>query len=98
MTHACLKIKWGQRRRRYRFAQRGGRRKCIRGHEDHAFCGPRLWLPSRTRRLGAVLDSEPFGMTSPADLGRTLPRLQDRFAISVVHLTEYHGLGILVQK
>jgi len=37
-------------------------------------------------------------MTSSTDLERTLPSLQDRFAISVVHLTEYHGLGILIQK
>src|SRR5271155_2932255 len=57
-----------------------------------------VWLLGRTRRLGAVIDSETFGMTLPADLERTLPSLQDRFAISVVHLTEYHGLGILVQR
>ena len=37
-------------------------------------------------------------MTSPVDLERILPSLQDRFAISVVHLTEYHEAGILVQK
>lgn len=42
-----------------------------------------VWLLSRTRRLGAVLDSETFGMTSPADLERALPSLQGRFAISV---------------
>ena len=37
-------------------------------------------------------------MTSFPDLEKTLPSLQGRFAITVVYLTEYRGLGTMVQK